>query len=396
MSNEAPETNPLALSDDDFMNLNGPTEAAVVEQPADEVVLAEPLPVVEGEESTAAVVDPALVEGAPVDDKVALPGATPEGETAPKGEPDPAGSAEGDKPAAVAEVIAPNFEEFYKQVMTPFKANGKLIELKTPDEAVKLMQMGANYTRKLQEMAPARKLMTMLQNNGLMDESKLDYLISLDKKDPEAIKKLLKESGIDPLEIDTSSEPAYLEGNHRVTDDEVNFRTALDDLGSTPEGAETLKIINSRWDQASKELLYKSPEALTMLHAQRETGIYDRIADEVDRQKTLGVLPAGTPFLQAYKIVGEQLTQANAFADLREKQQGNAAPVVVTPSGQEEKVIAPEPVATRAVAPKPLVQNGDAAGAASPTRAAPNKAEVYVNPLSMSDDEFLQQFSGRL
>lgn len=396
MANEADaqEVNPLAMSDEEFLNSMTSAPASTEEAPAE----------VAAQQETPA--DPAPAE-TPVE-KPAEAKADPaepakEADPAPAQAADPVGSAEGEaaeggeKPEAVAEGEAPNYEEFFKQVMTPFKANGKMVELKTPEEAIQLMQMGANYTRKMQELVPHRKVLTMLQNNGLLDESKLSFFIDLDKKDPEAIKKLIKDSGIDPLEIDTSAEPAYLEGNHRVSDEEVNFSAALEELVSTPEGKETLQVINDSWDQASKDLLWKHPETMATIQAQRDVGIYDRIAAEIDRQKTLGKLPPGMPFIQAYTAVGDQLTKADAFADLREKhQQGNAPVDPATPPGPEEKKAAPQAVATRVVPPKSPVTNSEAASAASQTRATPKQAEEFVNPLAMSDDDFLKKFEGRL
>jgi hypothetical protein len=280
---------------------------------------------------------------------------------------------------------ATDYKAFYDQIMTPFKANGRTVELKTPQEAVQLMQMGANYTRKMQELAPQKKLLTMLQNNGLMDEGKLAYLIDLDKKNPEAIKKLIKEAGIDPQEIDTSIEPAYREGNHRVSDEDVAFQSVLDDMKSTPDRLKTISVINENWDQASKEAIWKTPGIMTTIHEQRENGVYDRVATEVNRQKTLGAIPANVPFLQAYKIVGDQMTQAKAFDDLNLSK--------TTPKSKATVV------ATRVEAPKPTLKNSAKAAAASSNRqtsVTPKKALGSVETLSMSDDAFLKQFAGRV
>lgn len=277
---------------------------------------------------------------------------------------------------------ATDYEGFYKQIMAPFKANGKMIELKTPAEALQLLQMGANYTAKMQALAPHRKVLLMLENNGLLDEGKLSYLIDLDKKNPEAIKKLIKDAGVDPHEIDTTVEPAYREGNHRVTDEEATFRTTLDDMKSNPTGLITLQAINTDWDQASKELLWKSPEVLGIIHEQRESGIYDRIVTEMNRQKTLGRIAAGTPFLQSYKTVGDQMVQANAFADL--------------PAHKPAVQATPVAVATTVAAPKSTVTNNDQASAASQTRTTPKSAKEFINPLAMPDDEFLKQMKNRV
>lgn len=286
----------------------------------------------------------------------------------------------GSKPDGQADT-PPDYEALYKSLMQPLKANGKTIELKSPEELKQLAQMGANYTRKMQAIAPHRKLLLMLENHGLLDEGKLSFLIDIEKKNPEAIKKLIKDAGLDPREIDLEDPQAkpYLEGNHRVADEEVAFRAVLDDVSSNPSGKETLQTIHTQWDQASKEVLWKQPEVMTLIHQQRENGIYDRISTEVDRQKTLGMIPSQTPFLAAYKQIGDQMAEAGKFDDLFK-------PKVET---QEQKT----PVATRTGTPKPAVKNGDKVNAASPTRSSTRRAEAVINPLSLSDDEFEKQFA---
>lgn len=268
-----------------------------------------------------------------------------------------------------------NYKAGYEQLMAPFKANGKMITPQNPEEAISLMQMGANYTRKMQELQPYRKVMLMLENNGLMDEGKLSYLIDLDKKNPDAIKKLMKESGIDPMDFNPEDEVNYQAGNHRVSDTEAAFATELDDLKSTPEGQATLGVIQQTWDAASKDALFENRGLINTIQAQRENGIYDTIVNEIDRLKTLGQIPAGTNFLTAYNQVGNYLASNGGFAHLAPKQEPK--PVVA-------------PVATRVATPKPTVANSAQASAASPSRAAPRKASTLVNPLNMSDEEFLK------
>ena len=126
---------------------------------------------------------------------------------------------------------------------------------------------------------------------------------------------------------------------------------------------------------------------MSVIHDQRANGVYDRINDEVNRRRTLGSIPVNVPFLQAYKIVGDQMTEANACADLTP-----ANPVL-----QQQSASTPVVVATRVAAPKPAVTNGTRAAAASTTRQSPRATkEVAKNPLAMSDDDFLKQFDGRL
>jgi hypothetical protein len=364
----------LGMSDEDFLNELPPEvvaeeviEPVVVPEAvvASTVVVEEAAPIVPvvSETVTPALVDDASVlEGVPPVDPV-----------------EPLVPAAGDPPVVTDPVIkaeeeAPNYETMFKQVMAPFKANGKMVELKSPEEAIQLMQMGVNYTRNMQALQPQRKLMLMLEKNGLMDEGKLSYLIDLDKKDPAAIRKLVKDAGIDPLDIDTGADPAYMAGNHAVSDEESTFRSVLDTMSSSAAGKETLQVINSTWDQASKELLWKDPAAMETIHQQRESGVYDLIATEVDRQRILGAIPAGTSFMQAYQQVGNHMVKTGGFD------------AILTPA----PIVPVTPVITRVASAKPDVENGDKASAAAPSRNAPRPITTAINSLAMSDADFMK------
>lgn len=265
-----------------------------------------------------------------------------------------------------------DYKKFYEKIMTPFKANGKLITLKTPEEAIQLMQMGANYTRKMQAIAPYKKTLLMLENNGLLDEDKLSFLIDLDKKNPEAIKKLIKDAGIDPMDIDTSTEPQYKEGSHKVSNEEAAFMTVLDDLKQSQDGMQTIKEINSNWDDASKNILWSSPDIMRTIHQQRENGVYQLIVDEMERQRTLGNISPETPFLVAYKQIGDALV------------------------ANKQKAV-PQPVAVKAKTVKTsTVKNNEKAKAAAPNRTTPSAPKRFINPLAMSDEDFLKQMKDRL
>lgn len=420
--------NPLAMSDEDFMSQTPPSISTQVEQPGQktqeelnaEAVAAEADRKAAEEEAkraeAATKVDPAVVEepatpgkpgvdggkvhtnpednkdGRKVDDgKGAATVSTEAGKAGTTQKPEDTQGKEGKDPkdpATETQTAAVDYEQFYKRVMAPFKANGKTIELRSPEEIIQLMQMGANYTRKMQDIQPHRKTLLMLENNQLMDPDKLSFLIDLNNGDPKAIQKLLKDKGVDPMSIDTSEDSNYLGGNHKVSDAEANFRTALSDLGSTEEGKQTLQHVNSTWDQASKEVLWNEPQLMAVIHGQRENGIYYRIATEVNRLKTLGQIPAGTSFIHAYKLVGDDMQSQGKFDDL----------VKSSPAGstQTETPAVQTPVVTRVAAPKPAVANGEQASAAASTRSTPGKAEKLVNPLAMSDDEFLKHMSNRV
>lgn len=265
-----------------------------------------------------------------------------------------------------------DYKAAYEQIMAPFKANGKMLQVKSPEEVISLMQHGANYTKKMHALKPNLKMMRMLENNGLLQEDKLNHLIELSNKNPEAIAKLLKDAEMDPLDIDTSAEKAYQPKDHSVSDQEMDFQSTLEDVLMSATGSETISVINSQWDQASKEAIYKEPQIMQVIDTQRANGIYDRISAEIERRRTLGTLSHSTPFIHAYKQVGDELHNSGQLVPQNSGNQG-----------------ASKVIETRSSSPRKAVSNGDKAKAASPARAAPKSSPKPFDPFSLSDEEIM-------
>lgn len=265
-----------------------------------------------------------------------------------------------------------DYQALYEKIMAPFKANGKMIQVHTPEEAITLMQHGANYTKKMHALKPNLKMMRALENNGLLEEDKINNLIDLANKNQDAILKLVKDANLDPMEMDTSAETAYKPQNHSVSDQEMDFHTTLEDVLSMESGSDTISMINTQWDQASKEAIYKEPQIMQVIHDQRANGIYDRIYAEIDRRRTLGTLSTTIPLIQAYKQVGDELHSSGQL--------------VAQEAANQSK---PKVLETRASNPRKAVSNGDKARAASPTRAAPKSSPKPFDPFALSDEEIM-------
>ena len=351
----------LSLSDDEIMNMTDapavgeelPTEVAQEEEETTET---------EGEETT----EEEVVE----EEEKPVKGEKPK--TGTEATTEETATAEGEELTAegteteVAQEL--DYGAVGKELMAPFKANGKEIVIKTPEEARKLMQMGANYTKKMQALQPHLKVVQMLENNNLLDETKLSYLIDLDKKNPGAIQKLIKDSGIEPLDIDYESNKDYTPNDYAVSDQDVNFTQVIQDIFSEPEGQEVIQELRTQWDKQSKDAAVKHPEVLRHLTAQKKTGVFQIIDAEVNRQKVLGNLD-NVSYLDAYYQIGSVLNQQGQL-------NGNA----------QAKVIA-----TRTEKPKTEVSNSEKAKAAAPTRVtSKTQAKSDFNPLAMSDDDFLK------
>lgn len=275
---------------------------------------------------------------------------------------------------------ATDYEHLYKQIMAPFQANGRQFALSSPEEAVQLMQMGANYTKKMQALAPKMKLIRMLEKNELLDEAKISFLIDLDKKNPDAVAKLVKDSNIDPMDIDTSEAQAYKPGNHRVSDDEMAFSDALSTVMSTEGGKETVRTINSSWDESSKQAVYKEPSLLTLIDTHRANGLYARISAEIDRQQILGRL-TNIPFIEAYKQAGTELQQAGFLSPTpapAQQDNGNVEPAKVT--GRREA----NPGRTSSRVP-----NGEQARRVSPAPNAGKTVKKAIDPFDLTDEQIM-------
>jgi len=270
-----------------------------------------------------------------------------------------------------------DYKTLYEQVLAPFKANGKEMQVDNIDDVRSLMQMGANYSKKMMALKPNLKIMKMLENNGLLDESKLTFLIDLDKKEPEAIKKLIGDSGIDPLDLDTTAN-SYKPNTYTVSDKEVELDGILEEIRDTETFNATLDVIGNKWDSPSKNIIVNDPSIIRTINEHMQTGIYDIVSQAVERERVLGRLN-GLSDLEAYKQIGDMINDNGGFAHLQHNARKQQA--------QPKVISKPSNVNRAKTTVDPKLTNRKKA--ASSTKSAPStKREENFNPLSLSDEEF--------
>lgn len=262
----------------------------------------------------------------------------------------------------------------YEKILAPFKANGKEMKVDSIDDAIQLMKMGANYNKKMAAIKPNLKILKTLEKHKLLDENKLSYLIDLDKKDPKAINKLIKESGIDPLDIDVNSDAEYEPKTYTVDDKEVELDSVLEEIQDTPSYNQTIDIIGNKWDASSRQILVNNPSVIKTINEHVQNGMYAQIQQVIEKERMLGRL-VGLTDIEAYKQVGDYLDAQGAFNHLN--QQSN------------KQAVKPEPMIKRPTSKSPDPKLKERKKAASPTKSAPsNNTANDFNPLSMPDDEF--------
>lgn len=376
--------NILDMSDEELMNLDPST----LEGEADQTPAPEPevTPEPEQEEVPATDETPAdeEVEQTPDEEKVKDEEVqVPADDEKVKEQPESDEVGKGQKPQEKQkpevnkepEAKKPEGEIDYKgqleRILSPIKANGREIQVSSVEDAIQLMQMGANYHKKMASLKPNLGILKMLEQHNVLDQDKLSFLIDLSKGNPEAIKKLVKDSGLDPLDLDTKAGD-YKQSSYAVDEKAVELDTVLDDLKGSTHFGTLMNTVGKQWDGASRQILADNPEVLRVLSAHMEQGIFDKITGKMETERALGRL-TGLSDVEAYRTVGDRMQAAGEFNGL--VHQTKATPKVA-------------PVKS---APKPeSSETNNKKLAASPTRAKAPVKQQPINVLNMSDEELMK------
>jgi len=269
-----------------------------------------------------------------------------------------------------------DYESAYKKVSEPFKANGIDMQVKDPQDIVRLMQMGANYQKKMAQLKPNLKLIKMLEKNELLDEGKLHNLIDLSKKNPKAIAKLVEESDVDPLDIDKDVPTDYQPTNYSVTDKEYNLDAVLDEIKDTATFNKTINVLTKEWDPQSKATISEYPEIISIINAHMGNGVFEKVNAVLQQEKTLGKL-AGVPDVDAYKQIAEHLHKNGLLQNTASNPTGTSQ----VSSKTDEKANADRNKKRKAVAPV--------------KQTTTKKAPSDDNFLGLSDEDFMKKYAVR-
>lgn len=367
MTNSNTDLNALEMSDEEFMK--NPSQFDTVNQdiPDDDL----------STEDTETNQDTEDLETSEEESPAVLPENEPEKVEAPAVE-SPAKEPSEDLLDNTGELTTEQYAEVGRRVMAEFKANGTMMKVKSAEDALQLMQMGANYHKKMVGLKPSLKTLKLLENNGLLDPEKLNYLIDLSQKKPEAIKQLLKDSELDPLSLDLDDQTeTYVPSNRTVNDKELLLDEILNNISESPSYERTLNVISRQWDDTSRKAIADDPELIAVINSHMDKGIFDQVANAVAYERSLGKL-MGVSELEAYQRVGSYMHENNLFNTATKAPP--VTPATATPSTpaqanaqqQEEK------------------QRQERKRAASPSRqgTAPSTKDTDYNPLAMSDEEF--------
>ena len=255
---------------------------------------------------------------------------------------------------------------FFDKVTGGFQANGKEYKIDSAEDAVQLMQMGLNYHKKMADMKPGMKVLKALQDQGIESVEQLGYLLDLHNKKPEAIAKLIQESGIDAFDLNEEKAQAYQPSVPQVSDAVINFEEVARSLEGNPHFGTVVNQLKT-YDEHTKQEIFNNPHLLNLLTAHVANGQYDTIMTRLSYEQSLGRMQ-GMSFLQAYDKVGEALFGT--------PQPNNVQTPVVTAAPVATPVATP-------VASKPKPSNNAARQAA----AAPASTAAQVSKQVLTPDD---------
>jgi len=253
-------------------------------------------------------------------------------------------------------------QSFYDAVTAEFKANGKMMSISNPSDIKTLVQQGINYSKRMAEMKPGMGVLRTLEEHGLMSNEKISYLIDLHNKDPKAIAKLVKDSGIEAYDLESEDTDSYKPVNKVI--EQSKFQEVVAELRSSPKFAGLLQTISGSWDEDSHHFVINNPNVLRVLSEQQENGDFNKILDKVEYERSCGRLKDVSD-IQAYSIVEQTLIPSTKPAEPK--------PVIKAPRPK----------------PKAASNNSKKRKVASPNSGSSAKEEAF-NPLAVSDEEIMK------
>ncbi len=275
-----------------------------------------------------------------------------------------------------------DYKAQYDELLAPFKANNKSMQVNNVEEARKLMQMGAGFHKRMGALKPHLKIIKALQNNNLLDPEKINYLIDLGNKKPDAIAKLLKESEINPLDIDTEESADYEPTNHEVSDSEYNLDQAIEEIRDSSAYTKSIDVMGKQWDQKSRDFIGENPQVVKIVNTHIENGVFDTVQSFVDKERALGNLQ-GVSDVESYCGAADYLQKKGLLIDPEE----NKPDTDIIDKKANTDLLAAE------AKKKQDAKRNKKRKAAAPVKGKPiKKHDIEDEYTTLSDEEFVKKY----
>ena len=241
-------------------------------------------------------------------------------------------------PESIDEDKDPDVESKDKAVkagVRKYTADGKEYEF-TEDEIFDqfgtVFGKAMNYTQKMQKIAPYRKMISAMEEEGIT-ESQFNTAIDALKGNKDAIQNLMKTHNIDPLDIDGDAEAdSYSPTQYGKSEYQQRIEEVTSQISSDPEYTTTVDVIQNRWDPASRSEFAKNPDMISGLHNDIKSGLYDRVTPVAAKMKVLDGNSKSD--IEYYMLAGQQVSEAENSAKSSVDKANKATQEMVDSSGQ--------------------------------------------------------------
>ncbi len=200
--------------------------------------------------------------------------------------------------------------EDYQKLFRPIKANKTEIQ-PTPEEMIKLIQLGSKYYSDRQYIKPKLEIVKKIEKAGLDDESKLITLLEAAQGNKEAISQIIKDNNISLDDVSDLIEDENFKYSPDKNKYDVSRELTLEEINNqlkdSPTYQKTVEVLSS-FDDVSKQELIGDPQKILALNKHIEIGLYDEVVKEIEKGKIFGNY-LNIPFIRAYEDVAIKLLQ---------------------------------------------------------------------------------------
>jgi len=199
--------------------------------------------------------------------------------------------------------------------LSPLRASGRTVELRDAEHLRALAQMGVDYNKKMQGLKPYLPTVKALEANGLMDPEQINLLIEISKGNPEALRRIIAEKEIDPMELadlEAISESAqYVPEDVLPSQEQLELQEVLESIEDTPTYRKTVDLFTDQFDEKSRSIVAENPSYIAAMNEDMQSGVAHRILGEIEYRKTVGKAPRGVSDIELYIQIAQELSTDN-------------------------------------------------------------------------------------
>ena len=198
-----------------------------------------------------------------------------------------------------------DYKAFYESVTKDFKAAGKVMPgVKDPDKFIKALQMATDYALKTAALKPVLKKAKMLED---VTDEEFSEMLDFRKRNPEVIKKALKEAKLDPLDLDLE-DIQYTPQSKIMSDADYEFKETIEKLSQEDTVAfqRTQNIVLNELDSTSKTTVLSNPHILSALQSEVASGRFEKIQAQALQLKAFGGYN-NVPDIELYSYIASEM-----------------------------------------------------------------------------------------